>query len=153
MRKISVVVLVVVLLLTVAAGSPRRRFRAKLTGDAETPPVVTDAAGNSIYQFDPNETRMRFRLKVGNIEDVVAAHIHCGAVGVAGPPGITLFSGGPISIEKDILAEGVVTAPDADNACGWENLGDAANAVRSGDTYVNVHTLAHPSGEIRGQIH
>jgi hypothetical protein len=26
-------------------------------------------------------------------------------------------------------------------------------AMEAGNTYVNVHTVAHPPGEIRGQIH
>ena len=25
--------------------------------------------------------------------------------------------------------------------------------IRSGDAYANVHTTAHPGGEIRGQVH
>ena len=29
---------------------------------------------------------------------------------------------------------------------------DEAKQMMAGDTYVNVHTAAHPGGEIRGQI-
>jgi hypothetical protein len=58
---------------------------------------------------------------------------------------------GPVN---GILAEGLITAPDAGNACGWETLADVVAAIESGDTYVNVHTNpGTPSGEIRGQIH
>lgn len=103
-------------------------------------------------------------LTVANIENVFAAHIHCGAAGVAGPVGVTLFMG-PVGGGRvdGVLAQGVITAPDAGNGCGWTDLAMVIAALGSGDAYVNVHTsdgLApadsgpgdFPAGEIRGQI-
>jgi hypothetical protein len=62
-----------------------------------------------------------------------------------------------------VLAKGEITAPDAGNSCGWVTLDDVVAAMRTGDTYVNVHTNDgidptntgpgdFPGGEIRGQI-
>jgi hypothetical protein len=31
-------------------------------------------------------------------------------------------------------------------------LADLVNHMRSGNAYVNVHTLRYPAGEVRGQI-
>jgi hypothetical protein len=44
--------------------------------------------------------------------------------------------------------------PAAGSTCPHviNNLRDLANAIRQGDAYVNVHTVAHPGGEIRGQL-
>ena len=102
---------------------------------------------------------------VANIQNVVAAHIHCGAVGVSGPVGVTLFAGAaPGGGRTDgVLAEGTVSAPDAGNACGWTDLAAVVSALESGNTYVNVHTNDgvapidtgpgdFPGGEIRGQV-
>lgn len=134
-----------------AASGHTRNFRAHLSGENEIPPVDTDAQGQANFQLDEAGDQLRYRLLVANIEDVVAAHIHCAPAGANGPVGVTLFSGGPTS-DSGTLAEGTITAPDDGNECGWETLADVVEAMRSGDAYVNVHTKANPPGEIRGQI-
>ncbi|HZB03132.1 MAG TPA: CHRD domain-containing protein, partial [Actinomycetota bacterium] len=99
-----------------------------------------------------------------NIDNVFAAHIHCGAAGEAGPVGVTLFTG-PVAGGRfsGVLAEGTLTAPDPGNACGWTSLSQVLAAMEAGTAYVNVHTNDgvappntgpgdFPGGEIRGQI-
>lgn len=139
--------------LRVASGRPmKRNLRAHLRGDEEVPPVETDAHGQATFGFNADATELEFKLNVANIEDVVAAHIHCAPDGVNGPVGVTLFEGGPVS-PNGVLAEGTIETPDTDNGCGWDELADVQMAMKNGNAYVNVHTLAHPPGEIRGQIH
>lgn len=127
-------------------------FRAHLSGAQEVPPVDTAASGVALFRFNRDTSVMFYKLAVFNIDDVVASHIHCSPAGVNGPVGVTLFSGGPVTL-NGLLAKARVTAPDPGNACGWETLEDVVAALQSGNGYVNVHTLAHPPGEIRGQIH
>jgi hypothetical protein len=52
------------------------------------------------------------------------------------------------------LVQGVITSPDPANGCGWTDLAAAVASMRSGATYVNVHTIPPgvPSGEVRGQV-
>jgi hypothetical protein len=52
-----------------------------------------------------------------------------------------------------IGAGDVIAAPDS-AACpgGVASLADLILKIQSGETYVNVHTLAHPGGEIRGPL-
>ena len=139
--------------LRLASGEPAaRNFRAHLSGDEEVPPVDTRAQGQATFELNDQATELDFKLNVANIDDVVASHIHCAPAGVNGPIGVTLFSGGPTS-RNGTLAEGTVDSPDPGNACGWTSLAEVQSAMRNGFTYVNVHTLAHPPGEIRGQIH
>ena len=135
-----------------AARGHTRNFRAHLSGENEVPAVETNAQGQAKFQLDKAGDALRYKLIVANIEDVVAAHIHCAPADENGPVGVTLFSGGPTS-DSGTLAEGTITAPDEGNDCEWETLDDVIEAIRSGDAYVNVHTLANLSGEIRGQIH
>jgi hypothetical protein len=78
---------------------------------------------------------------------------------------VTLFMGAPAGrTVNGTLAEGTITAPDPGNGCGWTDLAAVVAALRSGNTYVNVHTndgVAPPNtgpgdflgGEIRGQVH
>ncbi|HYZ98779.1 MAG TPA: CHRD domain-containing protein [Acidimicrobiales bacterium] len=124
-------------------------FVAPMSGDEENPAVDTQATGVATIKF--RDDGLVFKVNVANIDDVFAAHIHCGAVGVNGPIGVTLFMGDPASV-NGTLASGVATAPDAGNDCGWADLGDVLAAIESGDAYVNVHTLANTGGEIRGQV-
>ena len=122
----------------------RRAFQADLSGSEEVPPVETDATGLATFQVNAAETAVHFTLGVRDIEDILAAHIHCAPAGANGPVGVTLFSGGPVTVQG-ILSQGTITAPDAGNGCGWSTVADVITALRSDDTYVNVHHGRLPS--------
>jgi hypothetical protein len=154
-QRIFLLLLVLALSMTisaVAAANGPRNFRAHLSGGAEVPPVGTNAQGQAIFQLSDDGTSLRFKLIAANIEDVFAAHIHCAAPDVNGPVGVTLFGGATVSPDG-ILSQGMISAPNEGNACGWESLSDVVDAVDAGGAYVNVHTTANPGGEIRGQLH
>lgn len=152
------------LVITSVAFAASQNFGASLSGAEEVPPRDTDATGSAIFQLSDDGTRIFYTVSVANIENVFAAHIHCGAKGENGPVGVTLFSGsaGGGSI-NGTLAKGTITAPNPGNACGWTDLAAVVAAMNSGNTYVNVHTNDgvaptntgpgdFPGGEIRGQI-
>ena len=77
--------------------------------------------------------------------DVVAAHIHVGDLKTAGP--IIL----PLKVGPSPMT-GTLTAADLKAAGGVNTFADAVAAIRAGNTYVNLHTAAHPGGEVRGQL-
>lgn len=148
-----------------AAPSVPMNFLALLSGDEEVPARDTLARGTAVFQLSRDGSEMRFRLIAANIDNVVAAHIHCGAAGVNAPVGVNLFIGGvPGSGAFDgVLAEGAITAPNPGNGCGWATLQDVVGAILNGGAYVNVHTHDgvdpantgpgdFPGGEIRGQV-
>jgi len=169
MKKLYIILTVVlaVLATTGVASASRpdpRTFLSRLSGSEEVPPRDTDARGVAVYHLSRDGSELRFVLAVAKITNVTAAHIHCGAVGVNGPVGVTLYTaalgGGPA---QGVLARDTITAPDLPNGCGWTTLADVVAAMRSGDTYTNVHTNDgidppntgpgdFPGGEIRGQI-
>jgi glucose/arabinose dehydrogenase len=135
----------------VPGGPPSRIFRARLVGAEEVPAVETHARGEALFRVTRDGSALAFELVVARIDDVVASHVHCAPAGTNGPVGVTLFSGGPVSTSGP-LAGGTIEAADSGNACGWTTLDDVIDAMRAGGAYVNVHTLAHPPGEIRGQL-
>jgi hypothetical protein len=168
MRKVTTLLTVLLALLIFANGAlaatESRKFMAQLSGTNEVPPRETNAFGGASFNLDKDGTVLSFRLKVANISNVTASHIHCAAAGVNGPVGVTLFVGTAGSGPFDgVLASGAIAAPDAGNSCGWGTLADVVAAMRSGNAYVNVHTNDgvaptntgpgdFPGGEIRGQI-
>ncbi len=140
-------------------------FVARLSGNEEVPRRITPAAGQAVIRVSEDGTQLQFTLRVHRIENVIAAHIHCGTPGVIGPVGVTLFGPGAAGGGKvsGVLAKGIRTAPDAGNACEWTDLAAVIAAIRSGKTYVNVHTNDgvapantgpgdFPGGEIRGHL-
>ena len=128
-------------------------FRAVLDGDKEVPPVDTKATGFAKFQLNKDGTTIDYKLIVANIEDVTQAHIHCnGPEGTNGPVSIFLFGFVPGGVtENGILAQGSLT-DEFTNACGITDVNELLEEMRAGETYVNVHTVNIPAGEIRGQI-
>ena len=164
---VVLIVLVMLVISSVAYASPAaaaQNFGARLIGAEEVPARDTDATGVAFFQLNEAGTEISYAVTVSNIENVFAAHIHCGAKGVNGPVGVTLFMGAPGGgAISGTLAKGRITAPDAGNGCGWADLAAVVAAMSSGNTYVNVHTNDgvaptntgpgdFPGGEIRGQV-
>jgi hypothetical protein len=166
MRRTIVLVLTAALAVLALAptASAGDNFVAPLSGDDEVPARDTQAVGVATFKLREDGTALLYKINVANIDNVAAAHIHCGAAGVNGPVGVTLFSGPAAGgVVNGTLAEGTITAADTGNGCGWTDLASVLAAIHSGDTYVNVHTNDgvappntgpgdFPGGEIRGQI-
>jgi hypothetical protein len=145
-------------------ASAGENFVAPLSGTDEVPVRDTLARGVATVKLRDDGAALLYRINVANLDNPTAAHIHCGATGVNGPVGVTLFMGAPGGgTVNGTLAEGTITAPDSGNGCGWTDLAAVVAALQSGNTYVNVHTndgIAPPNtgpgdfpgGEIRGQI-
>ena len=110
-------------------------FMATLNGASETPANASAATGTATFTFDPTTYKLSGSVSFTGLA-ATAAHIHTGAVGVAGPVTIDLGSNltSPISLPAIVL-----TAQEQ-------------NDLLSGLFYVNVHSAAFPGGEIRGQL-
>ena len=120
------------------ADAVEQGMTASLTGAQEVPgPCDPDGSGTAEITIVDATDNICYDLNVRNIAPATAAHIHRGAVGVAGPPVVTLEA------PTDGGSEGCVSAPGA--------LADEieANPVAF---YVNVHNSEYPNGAIRGQL-
>jgi Cu/Zn superoxide dismutase len=113
---------------------------ARLSGDQETPAVTTAAQG--VAGFTLNETRDTLFVQAafsGLSGAITGAHVHEGAVGVAGPIITSL-----VPMVRGNRLSGYLTGADIAPAKLTKYL--------RGNYYINVHTAANPGGEIRGQI-
>ena len=129
-----------------------RSFSAPLSGEAEVPPVDTDARGLATFRVDRNRSELHYTLRVKDLEDAVAAHIHLAPVGENGSVAAFLFSSAEPVTKNGVLAAGVITEADLVGPLEGASLVDLLELLETGGAYVNVHTAANPPGELRGQI-
>jgi 2',3'-cyclic-nucleotide 2'-phosphodiesterase/3'-nucleotidase len=136
-----------------ALEDPENYRSAVLTGNAEVPPVSTPGRGLAEFTLSDDGTELDYRLTVASIDRVTAAHIHRGGPDVNGPPVATLF-GGPTTDGRSTgeLATGTLTVDDLQGPLDDRPFQALVDDMEAGDAYVNVHTTAHSSGEIRGQL-
>jgi hypothetical protein len=146
--KIGVASILFVAATPLTASADNSEFEADLDPGQEVQAVVSDGEGEA--EFTLRRDKVRFKLEWDDLtSSAVAAHIHCGAVGVNGGVGVTLFAE---TKGDDGRVKGSFNAPDAGNACGWATVSDVLAAMVTGNAYVNVHTSNFLGGEIRGQI-
>ena len=125
-------------------------YSASLTGSAAVPAVSTDASGTFTATVDLATGAVSYALNVPSISGTTAAHIHAGAADENGPVVLALFAAeAPGASSIDVTATAGVA--DLVGPFAGDPLGFVA-ALLAGNLYVNVHTVANPGGEIRGQL-
>ena len=137
-------------------------FSTLATGEQEPPPegpVVTDTMSYLELTVDEGFTMMEYSLFVYKGVQIDRAHLHCGEAGVNGGLLVEFYNSQPEGTDVDgLLAYGVKTNFDllmaeADgNLCGVNNIASLFAAMKAGNVYLNVHSVAVPSGLNRGQI-
>ncbi len=122
-------------------------FDGLLTGDDEVPSVATQTAATFLLTLDDAMTSYDWTLTMTAFQGIQMAHIHQGAIGVNGVALDTLFDASPASFTgNEVTFQGMGTSA-AVIAGLTDILGGAESAL-----YVNVHSVAHPGGTIRGQL-
>jgi hypothetical protein len=110
-------------------------IKVRLSGDQEVPPVTAQASGSGTIVINADRSVSGAVTTTG--VQGTAAHIHVGKPGTNGPVAVPLVKKGD---------NGWSVAPDA-------KLSDAQyQSYKAGELYVNVHSAAHPDGEIRGLL-
>jgi len=133
----SAAVLAMVALLTAGAAEAETvHFAATLTGGDEVPSNTSPGHGELSAELETAEKVLVYRATYTGLSGpAVAAHLHGPAApGDNAPPLVTVESASsPIS--------------------GTARLtGGQVEDLMAGKWYFNVHTQAHPGGEIRGQL-
>lgn len=108
-----------------------------LTGAQEVPPNTRPATGTAEVRFDKDSRVLTYKVTYTGLSGpVTGAHIHGPASPGANAPVVVPFTPGT---EGQFSGQATLSAAQA---------GD----LLAGLYYVNVHTAAHPGGEIRAQL-
>jgi CHRD domain len=145
------------LLIPIANAQTKSTYKAELSGKDQVPPVESRATGMATFVVSKSGKSIAYTLDVKGIDDVRMAHIHMAAEGKDGPPVVWLYGdkmhpAKKMGMVNGMLARGRITAAQLIGPMKGKTLADLVDEMKNGDLYVNVHTKAHPAGEIRGQI-
>lgn len=134
----------VLLVATPLAQAAVFEFGAELDGAQEVPGVVTPGSGEALVLFDDVTSELAWLVFAEDLTDVVTgAHVHNAPAGANGP--VEFFLSG---VGFDTLSGNTTGILQGVAALGAPQIA----ALFAGELYINIHTAAVPSGEIRGQI-
>jgi hypothetical protein len=137
----------------------RKRFVAVLNGYGEVPTRASGGSGMLVVLIDDQTSTISYQLSYANLDgNVLAAHVHLGASGVAGGVSFFLCGGGtappcsppPAMISGSVVASDVIGPKDQGIAAG--EFAKIVAGIRHHSGYANVHSSVAPAGEIRGQL-
>ncbi|MGQ0467501.1 MAG: CHRD domain-containing protein [Sporichthyaceae bacterium] len=138
---------------TAVAGHENTLLTTTLKGQAEVPDKGDpDGRGTAmVFGIDGDKNTLCYALKVSKIKlgEGVAAHIHKGKAGKAGPVVALLAAPGDGDAADCLTPDRVL--PSGDKALVGKNV--AQQILRNpSNFYVNVHNSEYPGGAIRGQL-
>jgi hypothetical protein len=117
-------------------GQAPRFFLALASGSQETPSVDTPATAFGRFIHFPDRNLLFYEIRMSPMKGAFTAmHLHRGVAGQAG--GVVY----PLAAPVGDLSIGVVDFKPEDVA-----------TLQSQGFYLNIHSQAHPGGEMRGQV-
>jgi hypothetical protein len=155
-RTIYMIVLAVALtslVVTTATSSyaQNEKYRAKLDGNNEVPPVNSTAEG--VINFKTKNDMLTWKMNVTGTNDATGVNIHKGKAGENGEIIVDLMKVSKHSDNpKGMTMRGNVTDSSLTGSMAGQTIADLKTAMANGDMYVNLKTQDHPDGVLRGQI-
>lgn len=112
-------------------------YKADLAAKNEVPPTGTEGKGQLTASYDTDSKAFSYKIDYSGLSGPAnAAHFH-------GPAAVGMNAGVAIPIT------GALASPIEGKAMLTDGQ---AKALTEGSMYFNIHTDAHKSGEIRGQL-
>jgi hypothetical protein len=141
------------LVVTTATSSyaQNEKYRAKLDGNNEVPPVNSTAEG--VINFKTKNDMLTWKMNVTGTNDATGVNIHKGKAGENGEIIVDLMKVSKHSdTPKGMTMRGNVTDSSLTGSMAGQTIADLKTAMANGDTYINLKTQDHPDGLLRGQI-
>jgi hypothetical protein len=135
--RLSVLGALALFLVSGAAQAETKIFKATLSGASEVPPTTSGGAGAATATLDTSTGKLVWDVSYSGLTGPAkAAHIH-------GPAGPGQNAGVAVPLKGNLASpiKGSATLTAAQMA-----------DLEAGKYYVNIHTAANKSGEIRGQL-
>ena len=168
MRRDKVLMLIAALMLPAAGAYAKpTTFTGNLTQALEVPPTGSPATGSATVTLDPAANTLRVQVTFSGLTSpTLMAHIHCCLaflfetnfnVGVATT--VPAFPGFPLGVTSGTYDHvlDLTSASSYNPAFVTLQGGTVAKAeaalikgIQNGETYLNIHTVNFPGGEIRG---
>jgi len=171
-------ILSVALASVTAQADSRKKFHTALSGGQQVINVdvgsavipvkglLTGAYGKVKFRLSHDRSAIHYVFKATNTATpIFMAHLHLGPKGQNGPVVFWLYadanvnpnfprSDGPFTgeIRGMLTAADFVMPKDSEGRVLIHTFEEAIANLMNGNTYINVHTVAHPGGEIRGQF-
>jgi hypothetical protein len=164
MKRVLLVALAI--LYASAAWAAPITLTATLSGLNEIPANASPATGQATVILDPVAQTLQLNVTFANLTtNDIAAHIHCclpsplAAANVGVATAVPAFPGFPLNVTSGAyssqvfdLTQALIYNPAFITAQG--NIAQAEAALIAGllnsETYLNIHTMLNPGGEIRG---
>ena len=147
----ALVSLVLVATATTQSYAQNEKYRAKLDGNNEVPPVNTTAEG--VINFKTKNDMLTWKMNVTGANDATGVNIHKGKAGEKGEIVVDLMKVSKHSDNpKGMTMRGNVTESSLKGSMAGKTIADLKTAIANGDVYVNLKTQDHPDGLMRGQI-
>ena len=109
-------------------------FTAEISGTQEVPPTGSMASGSATLVYNPNTKIFTITATYSGVT-AVAAHVHMAATGVSGG---VIFPIDPFVSPINYISPVLTANQETD--------------LNANLYYINIHSAAFPSGEIRGQF-
>jgi hypothetical protein len=125
-----------ILAMAAPASAETMKMKLNLTGASEVPPNDSAAKGTADVTYDTTTKTLTWKVNYSGLSGpATMAHFHAPAEPGKNAPVVVPFK------DASSGSEGSATLTDAQAA-----------DLMAGKMYVNVHTAAHPGGEIRAQV-
>jgi CHRD domain len=123
----------------VARADPES-FKVELTGAQSVPAVDTSGSGTAELTYDPATRVVTWNIAYSGLSGpATMAHFHGPAKAGQNAPVVVWLSKQGSSAANPLTGSATLTP-------------EQAKEFSDGEWYINVHTQAHPAGEIRGQV-
>ena len=112
-------------------------FVVSADGTGFDPEVVTEAQGLGVFNLSKDQSLITYNFVADGLSGpITASHLHLGAPGEAG----AVLQNLSADISGNIISGSFAPSPEL------------LMNMMTGNVYINVHTVANPAGEIRGQL-